>query len=184
MCGRIIQAAGPLRYNLVEGLDTRDSRLSNIPRRYNGAPGQELLVVRQNHRTDERSLDLLKWGFVPRRCRESKPRTRPINAKSETIATSRMFADAFARRRCIVPVDGFFEWQEMKGGRRPYAVAMKDGAPFGLAGVWDNWKDPGNGEWVRTFAVITVPANALLATIHHRMPAILRAADFDRWLGI
>lgn len=184
MCGRIIQAAGSVRYQLVERLDVGDSRSSNFPRRYNGAPGQELLVIRQNHRTGELSLDPLKWGLVPHWNRDPKPRIRPINAKAETVASTPLFADAFARRRCIVPVDGFFEWRATKGGKQPYAIGMRDGAPFGLAGIWENWKDPDTGEWVRSFAVITVPANALVGRLHDRMPAILQPADYARWLGI
>jgi putative SOS response-associated peptidase YedK len=78
-------------------------------------------------------------------------------------------------RRCILPVDGFYEWKAIKGQRakQPYAIAMKDGSPFGIAGLWDNWKDPASGEWIRTFAVITTDANELVAQIHDRMPAIL-----------
>jgi putative SOS response-associated peptidase YedK len=97
-----------------------------------------------------------------------------------------MFRDAYARRRCIVPIDGFFEWKAIKGqkAKQPYAIAMKDGSPFGIAGLWENWKDPVSGEWVRTFAIITVPANELVAAIHDRMPAILRREDYNRWMGI
>jgi len=116
MCGRIIQASGPLRYQLVDGLDVPDSRLSNIPRRYNGAPTQELLVIRQNHETGERSLDLLKWGLVPSRSGDPKGAPKPINAMTETVRSKPMFRDAYRKRRCIVPVDGFFEWQATKGG--------------------------------------------------------------------
>jgi putative SOS response-associated peptidase YedK len=183
MCGRIIQAAWPLRYNFVEGLDVSDTRLGNLPRRYNGAPGQDLLVIRENHNTGERALDPLRWGLIPHWTREARPKLRPINARAETIARSRLFAEAYARRRCIVPVDGFFEWAGRKGARQPYAIAMRDGSPFGLAGIWENWKHPETGEWLRTFAVITVPANALVAKIHDRMPAILRPKDYLRWLG-
>lgn len=183
MCGRIIQASGPLRYSLVEGLDVRDSRLGNLPRRFNGAPGQDLLVIRHNRRTGERSLDPLRWGLVPHWTREAKPRPRPINAKAETIARAAAFADAYARRRCIVPVDGFFEWRSSKGARQPYAIGMRDGAPFGLAGIWENWKHPETGEWLRTFAIITVSANSLVGQIHDRMPAVLRPQDYERWLG-
>lgn len=184
MCGRIIQAAGPLRYAIVDGLDVRDSRLSNLPRRFNGAPGQELLVIRQNARTGERALDLLKWGLVPHWNNDPKPKLKPINAKAETVASVRMFAEAYAKRRCIVPVDGFFEWRSLGRLKQPYAIGMKDGSPFGLAGLWENWKDPATGGWVRTFAIITVPANSLVGAIHDRMPAILKPADYERWLGI
>jgi putative SOS response-associated peptidase YedK len=183
MCGRIIQASGPLRYAFVDGLDVRDTRLSNLPRRYNGAPSQAILVIRENHKTGERSLDPVAWGFVPNWQRDPKPKQRPINAKSETVARSGLFGEAFAHRRCIIPVDGFFEWRATKQGRQPYAIGMKDGSPFGLAGIWDNWKDPATGEWTRTFAIITVPANALVAGIHDRMPAILRPEDYERWLS-
>ena len=86
----------------------------------------------------------------------------------------------------IVPVDGFFEWRAIKGARakQPYAIAMKDGSPFGLAGLWENWRNPNTGEWERTFAIITVPSNKLVAQIHDRMPAILGPAGYDRWLGL
>jgi putative SOS response-associated peptidase YedK len=95
------------------------------------------------------------------------------------------FRDAYRRRRCIVPVDGFFEWKAIKGqkAKQPYAIAMKDGAPFGIAGIWENWKEPGSGEWIRTFAIITTDANELVADIHDRMPVILAPVDYARWLG-
>ena len=97
-----------------------------------------------------------------------------------------MFRDAYARRRCLMPIDLFFEWKAIKGARakQPYAIGMKDGSGFGLAGIWENWKHPSTGEWVRTFAVITTEANALVADIHDRMPVILRPEDYDRWLGL
>ena len=184
MCGRVTQARGPLEYRLVDGLDVRDSRLSNYPRRWNGAPSQEFQVIRQNHYTGERSIDLLKWGLIPYWCSDPKGGRKPINAKAETVASLPTFRDAYARRRCILPVDGFFEWRAAHGGKQPYAIAMKDGSPFGIAGIWENWKDPTTGEWTRTFAVITVPANDLVAQIHDRMPAILKPDGYDRWLGM
>jgi putative SOS response-associated peptidase YedK len=181
MCGRIIQSSGPLRLAIVDGLDVRDSRLPNIPPRYNGAPSQELLVIRRNHKTGERSLDPLKWGLIPYWCQDPKGGRKPINAKSETVATLPTFREAYRARRCIVPVDGFFEWKALGGAKQPYAIAMTDGSPFGIAGLWENWKSP-SGEWVRTFCIITVPANALLQQIHDRMPAILRPQDYVSWL--
>ena len=88
-------------------------------------------------------------------------------------------------RRCILPVDGFYEWEAIKGQRakQPYAIAMKDGSPFVIAGLWENWKDPASGEWIRTFAVITTDANELVSEIHDRMPAILAPGDYTRWLS-
>ena len=90
-----------------------------------------------------------------------------------------------ARRRCILPVDGFYEWKAIKGqkAKQPYAIAMKDGKPFGIGGLWENWKDPTSGEWVRTFVVITTDANELVAQIHNRMPLIPAPSDYTRWLS-
>jgi putative SOS response-associated peptidase YedK len=186
MCGRVIQSSGPLRLAIVEGLNVTDSRMGNVPPRYNAAPSQELLVIRQNHKTGERSLDLIKWGLIPYWCLDPKGGKRPINAKAESVSRLPTFRDAYALRRCIVPVDGFFEWRAIRGAGRkqPYAIAMKDGSPFGLAGLWENWCNPNTGEWERTFAVITVPSNELVGQIHDRMPAILKPRSYDRWLGL
>jgi putative SOS response-associated peptidase YedK len=185
MCGRIIQSSGPLRLAIVEGLNVSDSRMVNVRPRYNGAPNQELLIIRENHKTGERSLDLIKWGLIPHWCQDPTGGRRPINAKAESVFKLPTFRDAYAKRRCIVPVDGFFEWRAIKGARakQPYAIAMKDGSPFGLAGLWENWRNLNTGEWERTFAIITVPSNTLVSQIHHRMPGILDPATYDRWLG-
>jgi putative SOS response-associated peptidase YedK len=136
MCGRVIQKSGPLRLAIVEGIDVSDSRMGNVPRRYNAAPSQELLIIRQKHKTGERTLDLIKWGLTPYWCKDPKGGRKPINAKAESVSRLPMFRDAYAQRRCIVPVDGFFEWRAIKGARakQPYAIAMKDGSPFGLNG--------------------------------------------------
>jgi putative SOS response-associated peptidase YedK len=98
---------------------------------------------------------------------------KPINAKCETVHSLPTFRDAYRRRRCILPVDGFFEWKAIKGqkAKQPYAIAMKDGRPFGIGGLWENWKEPTSGEWLWTFAIITTDANELVAT------------DYTRWLS-
>jgi len=142
MCGRVIQASGPLRLAIVDGLDVPDSRLTNVPRRYNAAPSQELLVIRQNHQTGERSLDFLKWGLIPCWCADPRGGRKPINAEAETVARLPLFRDAYARRRCILPVDGFFEWKAIKGqqAEQPFAIAMKDGSPSGIAGLGENYR--------------------------------------------
>jgi putative SOS response-associated peptidase YedK len=105
--------------------------------------------------------------------------------QTETVRDLSAFRDALRKRRCIVPVDGFFEWKAIKGqkAKQPYAIAMKDGTPFGLAGIWENWKEPASGEWLRTFAIITADANELVADIHDRMPVILAPGEYARWLG-
>jgi putative SOS response-associated peptidase YedK len=115
MCGRVIQSSAPIRLAIVDGLDACDSRVHNYPPRWNGAPSQDLLVIRRNHQTGEVSLDLLRWGLIPYWCQEPKGGRRPINAKCETVHNLPTFRDAYRRRRCIVPVDSFFEWKAIKG---------------------------------------------------------------------
>jgi putative SOS response-associated peptidase YedK len=117
MCGRVIQSSEPLRYAIVDGLDVRDGRLFNYRRRWNGAPSQELLVIRENHKTGERSLDLLRWGLIPYWRQDPTGGRKPINAKSETVARLPIFREAYQKRRCILPVDGFYEWRATKLGR-------------------------------------------------------------------
>jgi putative SOS response-associated peptidase YedK len=133
MCGRVIQSSGPLRYAIVDGLNVRDSRVHNYPPRWNAAPSQELLVIRRNHKTGEVSLDPLRWGLIPSGCKDPTGGRKPINAKCETVRDLPTFRDAYCLRRCILPVDGFYEWKAIKGQRakQPYAIAMKDGSPFG-----------------------------------------------------
>jgi putative SOS response-associated peptidase YedK len=104
MCGRVIQSSTPFRLAILDGLDVRDSRVHNYPPRWNGAPTQELLVIRRNHKTGDVSLDPLKWGLIPHGCEDPKGGRKPINAKSETVATLPTFRDAYARRRCVLPV--------------------------------------------------------------------------------
>jgi putative SOS response-associated peptidase YedK len=128
------------------------------------------------------------FGSQSQHCRQIQVLSggrRPINAKAESVAKLPTFKEAYAKRRCIVPVDGFFEWRAIKGARKqPYAIAMKDGSPFGLAALWENWRNPKTNEWERSFAVITVPSNELVAQIHDRMSAILKPDSYARWLSL
>jgi putative SOS response-associated peptidase YedK len=183
MCGRVVQASDPLRYAIVEGLNAPDSRVK--PPSYNVAPSQLLYVIRENHETGERVLGLLRWGLIPHGCTDPDGGRKPINARAESVARLPTFRAAYAKRRCLVPVDCFFEWRAIKGdcARQPYAVAMKDRTPFAIAGLWENWRHPKSGGWIRTVAIITVPANELVAQIHDRMPLIVPKAAYERWLG-
>ena len=106
MCGRVIQSSAPLRLAIVDGLNVSDSRVANTRPRYNAAPSQELFVIRQNHKTGERSLDPVRWGLIPHWCSDPKGGRKPINAKAESISRLPMFREAYALRRCIVPIDG------------------------------------------------------------------------------
>src|SRR3954451_1404226 len=185
MCGRVIQTSGPLNLAIVDGMNGRDNRVHNYPPRWNAAPSHDLLVIRRNHRTGEVSLDPLRWGLIPNWCNDPQGRRKPINAKCEKVHILPTFRDAYRSRRCILPVDGFYEWMALRGpkAKQPLAIAMKDGRPFGLGGIWENWKDPISGEWIRTFAIITTDANELVDDIHDRMPLILAPSDYEEWLS-
>ena len=182
MCGRVIQTSTP---EAIRRLFDAIAPVPNAPPRYNGAPSQELMVLRRNPETGERTLQLLRWGLIPSWTKDAKGGRKPINARAETIATSPMFKAAYAKRRCLLPIDGFFEWKAIKGSKtkQPYALAMKDRSPFAVAGIWENWTRPDTGEAIRSFAVITCEANQLVNQIHDRMPVIIAPTDYDRWLG-
>ena len=113
-------------------MNVRDSRIHNYPPRWNAAPSQDLLVIRRNHKIGEVSLDPVRWGLIPYWCEDPKGGRKPINAKCETVRTLPSFREAYRKRRCILPVDGFFEWKAIKcqKAKQPYAIAMKDGSPF------------------------------------------------------
>ena len=130
----------------------------------------------------ERHLDALKWGLVPYFTKDLKKARKPINARSETIARSGMFREAFAKRRCLVPAPVYYEWRDDPEGKTPFAVARVDGDPVAFAGIWEHWKSP-EGEVLRTFATITTEANQLLSGIQDRMPVIIERSDWPLWLG-
>ena len=156
------------------------SRLhSASPMDRQGRPNEPQLVYRRDPETGQPVEGLLRWGLIPHFC-EKRPELAPIHARAETIAEKEWFRDAYCRRRCIVPMDSFF--QKDTGGKR-YAISRRDGQPFGVAGIWENWRYPLTGKWERTFAVVTVPANELVAQIHDRMLAILPNDRFARWLS-
>lgn len=131
-----------------------------------------------------RTLDRLWWGLIPYWVKDANGGRKPINAKSETVVSLASFREAYKRRRCLLPIDNFFEWRAIKGAKakQPYATAMKSGEPFALAAIWENSQRPG-ADWVRTFAVITCPANDLMVHLHDRMPVIVASDNYNRWLA-
>jgi putative SOS response-associated peptidase YedK len=180
MCGRY---ASHLPAAAIAQLFRNSVPVPNAAPSWNVAPSQAALVVRRQPETGERRLDLLNWGFLPHWTKDLKAARRPINARAETVQSSPMWRDAFARRRCLVPADAFYEWQPVPDGpKQPYAIARQDGEPTAFAGLWDGWRSP-EGEVVRTFAIIVTAANDTVAPIHDRMPVILERADWPGWLG-
>ena len=180
MCGRTVQKTplGEIRV-LFETMNP----VPNAAPNYNAAPTDTLPVVRLD-RERRRSLDLLRWGLIPWWAKDAKIGVRCINAMIETVASKPAFRDAFGRGQCcIVPVDGFYEWQKRPGAKQPFAIVGADGKPLALAGLWDRWKEPGSGQVVQTFTILTGPPNELVAPIQNRMPVILPPAAWRVWLG-
>ncbi len=171
MCGRYTLRR-PRRVKL-EGLD--DNELFPVLPRYNIAPSQEVLTVREI--SEKRFFSTLHWGLIP--SWSEKP-VGFINARAETLQTKPSFREAFQRRRCLIPADGFYEWEKLGKERRPYYFQMKNEAPFCFAGIWDEWKK--DAASITSCAIITTTPNEMLASIHDRMPVILRSEDQDMWL--
>jgi putative SOS response-associated peptidase YedK len=180
MCGRFVQKT-PL--GDIQVLFETAGTVPNMPPRYNAAPTDNLAVVRFNPQTRERALDLLRWGLVPLWAKDLSFGPKCINARGETVATNNIFRDAFQRRRCLVPADGFYEWQKHGGKTQPYAIVPEDGAIFAFAGLWERWKNPADGSILRSFAIVTGLPNPLTRPIHERMPVILPQAVWPLWLG-
>jgi putative SOS response-associated peptidase YedK len=154
----------------------------NIPPSWNLAPTDPLPVVRFDAKERQRSLDVMRWGLVPFWAKDIKVGFANINAKAEGIENKPAFREAFRQRRCLVPVDNFYEWKKVDGGKEPYAIALKNRGLMALAGVWENWRSPA-GERIRSFAIVTTEPNELCAEVHNRMPVILAPEAWPAWLG-
>lgn len=150
--------------------------------RYNIAPTQDIATGRQDA-DGEREVALLRWGLVPFWAKDPTIGNRMINARAETVAEKPSFRAAYAKRRCLVFADGFYEWRTEASGKTPYFISMASGEPFAFAGLWESWKDRETGELLQTSTIITKAANEFLAAIHHRMPVVLDPAAAERWLS-
>lgn len=182
MCGRYVRKS--TRREIANWFAAEDAEGVEWGASYNVAPQTFQPVVRLNRDTGQREIVLMRWGLVPYWSKDAKIGYSTINAKAETVATAPAFRDAFRRRRCLVPADAFYEWQKLDPKhKQPYAIALKSREPYGLAGLWERWKDPANGEWLETFTIITTDANEVVAPMHNRMPVILERKDYTRWLG-
>jgi len=149
--------------------------------RYNVAPTQPVPVIRQNPKGPVRELSLLRWGLIPSWSKDASGAARMINARSETVATLPAFRDALKSRRCLIPADGFYEWERRGTAKQPYCFEVNDGELFAFAGIWERWKDA-SGNWIKTCSILTTTPNAVTSAIHDRMPVILDPADYDLWL--
>lgn len=182
MCGRY-SLAGPSPAELRERFDVGES--VELRQRFNVCPGDDVAVVTTGRDGAPRG-ELLRWGLVPHWSRDPAGGFKMINARAETVAEKPAYRDAFARRRCLVLADGFYEWQARPGERRkqPWHVTRSDGAPFAFAGLWETWHGD-DGLVLRTCTIVTTQANAVLADVHDRMPVILPARDAEAaWLDL
>ena len=173
MCGRISLFTD--EPTLVERFGATPVR--PIRPRYNVAPSSEIPVITN---AEPESIDQYRWGLVPSWADDPSIGNRLINARSETVANKPSFRDAFEARRCLVLVDGFYEWQRRPDENQPYRICRSDGEPFTLAGLWETWQ---NGESLHTTTILTTEPNDLLQPIHDRMPVILAEEDEQRWLS-
>ncbi|MFH1296794.1 MAG: SOS response-associated peptidase [Bacteroidota bacterium] len=174
MCGRYSFA---IEDELIKERFGVSVRSAIYKARYNCAPSQELAII-SNHDPDE--FRFFRWGLIPFWAKDPSIGNKLINAKAETITGKPSFKNAFRRRRCLVPADGFYEWKK-NAAKTPYRIVLKDGAPFAMAGIWEKWVS-GDGEIIHSFSILTTTPNDLIAPIHNRMPVILLPENEKRWL--
>jgi putative SOS response-associated peptidase YedK len=175
MCGRFTLTSSARR--LQERFALAAAPEEAAPR-YNIAPSQPVLVIPNRH---TRVLRPARWGLIPHFATDPRIGHRQINARAESLAARPAFRAAFARQRCLIPSDGFYEWRRGGRARTPFHIRARDGAPLAFAGLWDVWRPP-VGEAIASCTIITTGANDLLAPIHDRMPVILPPEAWDAWL--
>ena len=175
MCGRFVITSPPAALRQI--FDYLEQ--PNFPPRHNIAPTQPIPVVMVENGV--RHFRLMRWGLLPAWVKDPRTFTLLINARSETVLEKPAFKNAIKRRRCLIPADGYYEWQASEGRKRPHFIYRRDGEPIGLAGLAETWIGP-NGEELDTVAIVTAPASADLSVLHHRVPVTIASGDFDRWL--
>lgn len=184
MCGRFAQRRPPAE---VARLFRTRGATPNVAARYNIAPTSDVLAIAYDRKQDERRMGTLRWGLIPswskQGAKDSRIAMSLINAKAETVADKPSFREAFARRRCIVPADAFYEWKVDGKTRQAFAAVRRDGLPLAFAGLWERWRDEAGGETINTCTIVTTEANATCAPIHRRMPVILADEAQGLWLG-
>ena len=185
MCGRFTQPRSA--EELARIFHARPA--TDLPgERFNVAPTDEVAAVVEHH--GERVVDAFRWGLVPFYAKSARDGARLINARAETVESSPAFRTAFARHRCIIPADAFYEWRRERDpatGKiirsEPFAVRRSDGEPLALAGLWSSWRDPDTAARLYTCSILTTDPNELVARIHDRMPVVLDPTDWDAWLA-
>ena len=190
MCGRFVSTGSP---DAVANYFDAESDVESLGQNYNVAPTHDIYGVL----TDPEGTRLLRafhWGLIPSWAKDRKIASKMINARSETLSTKNAYRGLFAKKRCLVPMDGFYEWRpgspdgplNAKGKplKQPMFIHRADGEPLAVAGLWTRWKDPEDAEerWLHSVTLITTAANETLSSIHNRMPVIVPASDWEGWL--
>jgi putative SOS response-associated peptidase YedK len=178
MCGRFVQTQSAETYAEYFSVDV--VRSDPLPASWNVAPTDRVYAIAEHH--DERLLGTFEWGLVPWWAKDRKIAAKHINARVETVADKPAFRDSFREKRCIVPADGFYEWEKKDKGKLPHYIYRTTGEPLALAGLWAAWKDPETEERHRTCTIITGEPDAKVAPLHNRMPVILPEAVWGAWL--
>ena len=176
MCYRFTLAADPIQLaTFFELLD-----VPGLVPRYNVAPRQLVAVIGRRGDGTSRGLVNMLWGFVPRWANDPTSGPRPMNARSETVRTSAPFRDSFRDRRCLIPADGFYEWDDTPDGKQPWHFRRHDRMPFAFAGIWDIWK--GGDRPLYTCALLTTTPNETVKPLHDRMPVVIPRDEYSAWL--
>ena len=181
MCGRF-SSTSQLQF-LLEQFRAEPMGVEGHQPSWNVAPASDILVVTASE-DGARQLRALKWGLVPRWAKDPSGANRMINLRAETVREKKGWKSTLARKRCIIPIDGFYEWQDQGKGQRkqPFYITSRDFSPLALAGLWATWRDSESGEELFTCTILTTSANDLMESVHHRMPVILAPEEWDAWL--
>ena len=179
MCGRYA-LYGPVSRKNRHALEFLEQEIDFAPR-YNAAPTQKLPVFRVSSERG-RELTLLRWGLIPSWAKDPSIGARMINARAETVAGKPAFRAAFRRRRCLVPMSGFYEWKKARGGKVPHFIRPLNTEVFAAAGLYEYWPGQDGAAPIESYTIITTEANELMRTLHERMPVLLRQRDYEAWL--
>jgi putative SOS response-associated peptidase YedK len=178
MCGRFRLTRSQKQ---LEERFQAEGEVEVVPR-FNIAPTDPLVTVRQEKGKASRRLSTMRWGLIPSWAKDMSYGNQTINARSETLTTKLSFSDSVRYRRCLIPADGFYEWKKTGKVRQPYLFEVGDGELFAFAGLWDEWKNP-EGKIIESCTILTTTSNSLLTDIHDRMPVIVPPEKYDLWLN-
>ena len=177
MCGRISLGSSSTALSAYFGL----TDFPSLAPRYNIAPGQPIVGIRLSA-AKKNEAALLHWGLIPAWAKDKNIGYKMINARAESAAEKPSFRSAFKSRRCLIPADGFYEWQRKAKDKQPYHIRQSGQDLFTFAGLWETWIDKESGELLESCTILTTAANSLLQPIHHRMPVIIPKQSHQQWL--